>query len=113
MFGIVAHFILLPKQNISGNLDPLIPWLLAIALGLCAVAMLLMRRVPRPDDGETAGAFWLRAASPALVTWAPLEAAALLSVVTYAQTGSVAAIVVAAVAVLIFVLLRPAYFEGR
>jgi hypothetical protein len=113
MFAIVARFMLLPNHTPSGNLDPLIPWILTIALCLCAVSMLLMQRVPRPDDTETAGAFWLRAASPALITWAPLEAAALLSIVTYSQTGSTAAIVVAAVAVLIFVLLRPAYFEGR
>jgi hypothetical protein len=55
----------------------------------------------------------LSAASPALVTWTPLEAAALLSVTLYAQTGSTAAIVVAAVPVVIFLILRPSYFEGR
>lgn len=113
MFAAVARFVMVPRHTPTGNLDSLIPVLLVIALGLCAVAMLLMKRVPRPGDTETAGAFWLRAASPALMTWTPLEAAALLSVVTYSQTGSTAAIVVAAVAVIIFVLLRPAYFENR
>jgi hypothetical protein len=113
LFGIVAHFVLLPNHNISGNLDSLIPVLLTIALGLCAVSMLLMKRVPRPSPDESSNAFWLRAASPALITWTPVEAAALLSVVTYSQTGSAAALVVAAVAVLIFGLLRPGYFESR
>jgi len=113
LYGIVAHFVLLPNHKITGNLDSLAPVLLTIALALCAVSMLLMKRVPRPDEGETAGAFWLRAASPALMTWTPLEAGALLSVTLHAQTGSNAAIVVAAVAVLLMVLLRPGYFESR
>ena len=113
MFALVGHFMLLPKQHRSGNLDPLIPVLLALALALCAVAMLLMKRVPRPSDGETAQQFWLRAASPALVTWTPLEAAALLSVTLHTQTGSNAAIAVGALAVLLLVLLRPGYFDRR
>ena len=113
LYGIVAHFVLLPNHKITGNLDSLVPVLLTIALALGAVSMLLMKRVPRPDEGETAGAFWLRAASPALMTWTPLEAAALLSVTLHAQTGSNAAIVVAAVVVLLMVLLRPGYFASR
>ena len=113
MFALVGHFMLLPKRHPSGNLDPLIPVLLAIALGLCAVAMLLMKRVPRPSNGETPDDFWLRAASPAIVTWTPLEAAALLSVTLYTQTGSKAAIAVGALAVLLLVLLRPGYFDQR
>jgi hypothetical protein len=113
MFAFVAHFIMLPKANITGNLNSLVPVMLLIALGLCGVSGLLMQRVPRPSEGETAGAFWLRAAQPALVTWTPLEMAALGSVVVHSQTGSTAALVVAGVAILIFVLLRPAYFEQR
>lgn len=113
MFGLVAHFVMLPKASITGALDSLVPVILAIALGLCAVSGLLMQRVPRPAEGETAGAFWLRAAQPALVTWTPLEMAALGSVVVYSKTGSNAALVVVAVAIMIFLLLRPAYFEGR
>jgi len=113
MYAIVAQFVLLPKANTSGNLAPIIPMLLAVALALCALPQLLKNRVPRPSEGESAGAFWLRAASPALVTWTPVEAAALLCVTLYAQTGSKAAIAVAALAVLIMLLLRPGYFEGR
>ncbi len=113
MFGIVGHFVLLPSANASGKLAPLVPVLLALALGLCAVAMLLMKRVPRPASGETASAFWSRASQPAILTWTPLEAAGLLSVMLHAQTGSTAAIVVGVIAVLILVLLRPAYFERR
>jgi len=113
LYAIVAQFFLLPKANTSGNLATMIPTLLAVALALCAVPMLLKNRVPRPSEGESPSAFWLRAASPALVTWTPLEAGALLCVTLYAQTGSKAAIAVAALAVLIMLLLRPGYFEER
>jgi FtsH-binding integral membrane protein len=113
LFAIVAHFVLLPNANTSGNLATMIPMLLAVALALCALPMLLMKRVPRPTEGESPSAFWLRAASPALVTWTPLEGAALLCVTLYSHTGSKAAIAVGALAVLIMLLLRPGYFEGR
>jgi hypothetical protein len=37
----------------------------------------------------------------------------LLSVVVYSQTGAKAAIVVAAVAVILFAVMKPGYFERR
>jgi hypothetical protein len=45
--------------------------------------------------------------------WAPLEGAALLCVVLYAQTGSKTAIAVAVLPIVLLVLLKPAYFERR
>jgi hypothetical protein len=113
LFGIVAHFVLAPKADPSGGLAPLVPGLLAVAIGLCALSSLLLKRVPRPANGESADSFWLRAAPPTLVTWAPLEGAALLCVVLYSQTGSKTAIAVALVPIVLVVLLKPAYFEGR
>jgi FtsH-binding integral membrane protein len=113
LYAIVAQFVVLPNANTSGNLATMIPMLLAVALALCALPMLLKNRVPRPSEGESASAFWLRGASPALVTWTPLEAAALLCVTLYSHTGSKAAIAVAALAVIIMLLLRPGYFEER
>ncbi|MFL5481847.1 MAG: hypothetical protein ACJ8AK_06625 [Gemmatimonadaceae bacterium] len=113
LYAIVAQFVVLPNANTSGNLATMIPMLLAVALALCALPVLLMNRVPRPAEGESTSAFWLRAGSPALVTWTPLEGAALLCVTLYSHTGSKAAIAVAGLAVLIMLLLRPGYFEGR
>jgi hypothetical protein len=112
LFGIVAHFVLVPKANPSGGLAPLIPWLLVVALGLCVVSFLILRRVPRPETGESVDAFWKRAGPPVIV-WAPLEGAALLCVVLYAQTGSKTAIAVAVLPIVLLVLLKPAYFERR
>ena len=91
----------------------MMPALLGASLAGCAVSLLLSRRVPRPTSGESADSFWKRAGQPALISWALLEGAGLLAVVLYSQTGSSAAISVAAVAVFILVLLNPAYFEKR
>lgn len=91
----------------------MMPLLLGVSLAGCALSLLLSRRVPRPSNEETADSFWKRAGQPALISWALVEGAGLLAVVLYSQTGSTAAITVAAVAVFIFVLLNPAYFEGR
>lgn len=113
LFGIVAHFVLAPNANPSGGLAPRVPVLLAAALGACAVSFLLLQRVPRPAVGEAADAFWMRAASPAQVTWALLEGAALFCIVLYSQTGSKTAIAVALIPIVILVLLKPAYFERR
>ncbi len=113
LFAIVAHFVLVPRANTSGNLVTLVPTVLAVAGALCGLSLLLLKRVARPLSEESTDAFWVRAATPALVTWAPLEAAALLCVVLYSQTASKAAIAFAAIAVILLVLLSPGYFEGR
>ena len=113
LYAIVAQFVVLPHSRTSGNLWTMGPMLLIVALALCAVPMLLITRVPRPSGGESTNEFWLKAVSPALISWMPLEGAALLCVTVYSHTGSMAAIAVAALALLILVLLRPGYFEGR
>ena len=113
LFGIVAHFVMRPNASSGSNLRPLVPFLLGFALVSCAVSVMLSRRVPRPSDADTATSFWVKAARLALISWALSEGAGLAAIVTYSQTGSVAAIVVAAVAVFILVLLNPGYFEGR
>ena len=46
-----------------------------------------------------------------MLTWAPLEAACLGSVVLYANTGASSAIAVLAIAVVLFVTLNPASLE--
>jgi hypothetical protein len=113
LFALVAHFVMLPNASASGNLASITPMLLALSLASCVVAVFLSTRVPRPASGESADAFWLRAGSSALIAWSFLEGAALLQVVLYSHTGSRAAISLAGVVVLVFVLLNPAYFERR
>lgn len=113
MFAIVAHIGLRPNASGPGNLANLMPAFLGLALAACALSIFLSTRVPRPGDEETAGSFWKRAAQPALIAWAILEGAGLLSVVFYSRTGSRAAIAVAGVSLFILVLLNPRYFEGR
>ena len=113
LFALVAHFVLLPKASGGGNLAGITPILLVISLVGCVLGIFLSTRVPRPANGESADSFWKRAGSPALIAWAFLEGAGLLAVVLYSRTGSRAAISVAGVAIFIFVLLNPRYFEGR
>lgn len=113
MFTIVAHFVLRPKASPSESLAGITPILLGLSLAACVLGIVLSTRVPRPSDDETAGSFWKKAGSPALICWAFLEGAGLLAVVVYSQTGSLAAISIAGVAIFIFVLLNPRYFEGR
>jgi FtsH-binding integral membrane protein len=112
LFAIVAHFVLLPKRSGAG-LASITPLLLALSLAACVVGIFLSRRVPRPSSGESADSFWMRAGPPALIAWAFLEGVCLLDIVLYSQTGSGAAISIAAVSVLVFILLNPAHFEGR
>lgn len=113
LYALVAHFVLVRDARPDGGLHALIPAILGVMLALCAAGLLLSRRVPQPVSGESADSFWTKASSPALVAWTPIEAAGLLGVTTYAQTASAAAIAVAALALLVFVLLNPGYFEGR
>jgi hypothetical protein len=113
LYALVAHFVLVRNARPRGGLEALIPVLLGVMLALCAAGLLLSKRVPRPVSGESADSFWKKAASPALVAWTPIEASGLLGVTTYAQTGSTAAIAVAGLAVLVFALMSPRYFEGR
>lgn len=113
LFAIVAHFVLVPKADPAGGLALLVPALLGVALAMCAVAILLSTRVPRQSGGEALEAYWRRNAPRAMIPWALLEGAALFSVVVYSQTASRAAIAIALVAVIIFGLMNPGYFERR
>ena len=113
MFAIVAHFVMLPKADPNGGLADKIPLLIGISLAACAISFVFSTRVPRPSPGESADSFWKRAAPAAQITWAFLEGAALLGVVAYSLTAAKAEIAVAGLAVLILVLMNPAYFERR
>ena len=86
---------------------------LGVALGACALAVLLRRRVPQKSRDESSDSYWTTARSPAMLVWAPLEVASLLSVVTYVNTGAQSAIAVGAIAVVLFIALNPASLERR
>jgi hypothetical protein len=114
LFALVSYFVLKPTATDSGGLTPLTARvLLGLSLGACAFSLLLRRRVPKRSTDESADLFWVRAAPPAMLVWAPLDAAGLLAVFVYARTRSILAVVVAAVAVLLFIVLNPGYLERR
>ena len=113
LFALVVAFIIRPRGAEARSLQTPQLVLLGSALVFCAVGLFLSTRVPRRLPGESDESFWLRAVTPALISWAPLEGAGLAGIVVYSQTGSLTGVAVAAVAVSIFLLLNPGYFEKR
>jgi hypothetical protein len=114
LFALVAQFLLRPSFANAGEFPSIVVRvLIGVSLLACVVALLLRKRVPPRSTDESADLFWTRATAPALLTWAPLEAASLIAVFVYARTGSQPALAVAAVAVILFVVLNPAYLERR
>ena len=114
LFGLVGHFVLRPSMADAADLPAaLVRVLLGVSLGACALSLLLRKRIPRRSTDESADLFWRTAATPALVTWALVEGATLLAVFLYARTGAQGAIAVASFAILLFVVLNPAYLERR
>jgi hypothetical protein len=114
LFALVAHFVLrptMPTPNPAWT-PAMLNTGLGVALAACAVAVLLRRRVPRRSASDSADSYWSSNARPAaMITWAPLEAACLGSVVLYANTGAPSAIAVLAIAVVLFITLNPALLE--
>lgn len=114
LFALVSHFLL--RRSLA-DAPLLSPDLLRILLGLAVVALaaslVLRRRVPRRRSDVSADLFWTTAMTPALIMWWAIEMASLLSVFLYARTGSQAAIGVAAVAVVLFVIQNPRHLERR
>ena len=114
LFALVSHFALRPAMGGSTQLpSTLVPALLGVALAACALSLLLRRRIPRRSTDESADLFWSGAVTPALITWAAVEGAGLLSVLLYALTGAQSAIAVAAVAIILFLSLNPTFLERR
>jgi hypothetical protein len=113
LFAIVSHFVLRPINADSGGLAPANRVLLGLSLAACVLSLLLRGRVPKRSSDESADLFWSVAGPLAMPVWAALEAAGLLAVLVYTRTRSIAAVAVAAVALLLFIVLNPGYFEGR
>ena len=113
LFAIVGHFVLRPISADSGLLAPANRVLLGLSLGACVLSLLLRGRVPKRSSDESADLFWSVAGPYAMRVWAALEAASLLAVLVYTRTRSISAVAVAAVALTLFIVLNPGYFEGR
>ena len=114
LFAIVGHFLLRPTLS-GGTALPsaLVAGLLGLCLVLFIVALMLVKRVPRRSSDASLDLFWSTAVTPAMIAWVPLQAAGLIAVFLYAETGSSPAIAIAAVAVVLMAVLRPRHFERR
>lgn len=114
LFLLVVRFILGPTLATSGALAPMIfRTLLGVALAACALSLFLRRRVPKRSMDESADMYWTTAIAPALITWTLANGASLLAVVLYMFTGEPLAVGVAVIAILVNVVLNPAYLARR
>jgi hypothetical protein len=114
LFALISHFVLRQTMADSHEVSPnLLRILLALAVLACAASLLLQRRIPRRQRDDSADLFWRTALAPALIMWSAIEMASLLSVYLYALTGSQAAIGIASIAVVLFVIQNPARLERR
>ena len=112
LFAVVAHFVMKPSMASPDSVaPPELRALVALALLACALSLPLRRRIPKRPSDQSADLFWATAATPALLTWAILEGASLLSIVLYAFTGEPLAMGPAVIAILIFLLLNPGRFD--
>jgi ABC-type xylose transport system permease subunit len=112
LFAVVGYFTLRPTDAKQEGLSSLtVSVLLGLSLGISALSLFLRRRIPKRSIDESADLFWRAAGPPAMLVWIPLEAASLLAVFLFARTRSMAAVAVAAVAVILFIMLNPAYLE--
>ena len=108
LFALVAQFVMKPSMAAPGAVaPPVFRALVALALAACAASLVLRRRIPRRSTVESAELFWATASTPALITWAVLEGACLVSILLYALTGTPGALVPAAVAVFMYFLYSP------
>ena len=114
LFALVAHFVLLPNTTESNRFDPVVSrGALVGALVLVGVSLLLFRMMPRRSADESAETFWRTAAPRAMIVWAPLEGASLIAVIVYSHGGGLQSVAVGLLAVSLFLLLNPSYFERR
>jgi hypothetical protein len=114
LFALVAHFVMRPAAVGPGLFPPAVAQsLLGVALALCALSFVLRRRVPRRSNDESADLYWTRAQTNALTTWAVAQAAGLISVLVYSQTGSASAVGVGAIALACYFLHTPTSLERR
>lgn len=115
LFAIISHAVLRPTMKASQDIPALaLNVALVAALAICVLALLFRRRIPRRSNDVSPDLFWRTAATPALIAWAPAEGACLLAIIFYALTGSQAAVVVAAIAIVVLLVgLNPRYLERR
>ena len=114
LFGLVTHFVPAPEPTSATMLpDALVKALPVVTVAACALVFFLRRMVPRRAPDDSADLFWSRATVPAMTMWAPLEGVCLLDVLVYWRNGSQTALVLAILAVALFVFLSPASLERR
>jgi len=115
LVGIVFFFVV-PRNGRAFRDDPLAGYLTAgLGLANLAVAIGFFRpRIPQRRMDQGPDEYWMtnEARGAAIVLWAMVEAAGLISWVGYYLTGRAVPAAVAALAVVTLITLRPSRLEG-
>ncbi len=112
LLSIIGPIFFRQKVAESGAIrDSVLRILLGVSLGASALGLLLRRRVPRRIASESTDLFWTTAASPALVAWTPIEGAGLIAAIAFSLSGSLAALAIGGVALVLLLVLNPGYLE--
>lgn len=115
MFGVFLFVSSRTGPLLGGNAEPIADVLMAAACVVLAVVLIWLRpRVPRRSATVPPDAYWADASTRvrAQIVWAVAEAATVLALVAFLFAGTTVGGVVALSAMLVFVSLRPAAFEG-
>jgi len=116
LVGATFFFLLRVQGRPVGGGGPVIGYLTAgLALVNLAVVLGLLRpRIPQRRMDQSPGDYWgtNEARGAAIIIWAMIEGAGLLSWVGYVLTGGIVPAAVAALSIVALIMLRPSQLEG-
>jgi HD-like signal output (HDOD) protein len=109
-FAAGAYFAFKPATD--ANVSPVVVGaFLALSIVAAASSIVLRRRVPQRNTNESSDLFWTTASAAALLTWAALEAGAMLAIVAYLLGKVPVALIVAGIALAGLIALHPGRLE--
>jgi hypothetical protein len=117
LMAVVGQLVLRPKMPVRDpkEFPPAFRLVILAAILAASVASFLWfrKQVPKRGADQSADAFWVKAAGPAIVGWAIAEGSCLMGVVIYAVLGFTDAIAIAAFGFIVLLLMNPARLETR
>jgi hypothetical protein len=112
IFGAIGPIAFRQKVADSGALpDSVVNILVGASLAASIVGFLLRRLVPRRSVNDSADLFWTTAASRALIPWTLLEGGCLVAIIAWSLSGSLAALGVGGIGLLLLLAVNPWFLE--
>jgi hypothetical protein len=116
LMAVVGQLVLRPKMPVHDpkEFPPAFRLVILAAIFAAPVGSFLWfrKQVPKRKADQSADAFWMKAAGPALVGWAIAEGACLMGVVIYAVLGFADAVAIAALAFIYLIMMNPSRIES-